>query len=277
MTALGYLLISGSLYAFFFLRRSAKSQPIATKKLRENPSLKKIWDATRHDVILSLWSSAIFGIAASIMTTAYELGYTRLYLDPAQYSPGYIAFSFVLVLLTQDTYFYFTHRLAHHPKCYRWLHKGHHHSNNPTPLTAFSFDPGEAFLQAFYLMVAVCLIPMHLSVLCAVVFVMTLGALIHHFSLRMFDNSPLGRWLGSWMIGPMHHWFHHRRYNAHYALYFTFWDKLLGTHCHDYESILEPPITDKPNKPLLSIPQQPDTPRPEAQTLSFPVPFKKAS
>ena len=280
MTALGYLFVAGSLYSLFFLRSSSKHLPIVTRKLREDLSVLNIWRAIRHDVVLSLWSSVIFAVCASIMTTAYALGYTRIYLEPAryggQYGGLYIAFSLCLVIFLQDTYFYFTHRLAHHPKCYRWMHQGHHRSNNPTPLTAFSFDPAEALVQALYLMWAVCFIPMHLYVLCAVVLVMTLGALIHHFSLRMFQNSAFGKWLGSWMIGPMHHWFHHRRYNSHYGLYFTFWDKVLGTHCDNYEEGLIPqivkPVAQNAERSSLSMAQTP-----QRKPLPSLVPFRKAS
>ncbi|MEM8502022.1 MAG: sterol desaturase family protein [Cyanobacteria bacterium P01_D01_bin.1] len=270
VTASGYLFVSGSLYGLIFLKSDSKRSPIATKKLKTNLSIRNIWLAVRHDVVLSLWSSAIFAICASAMTTAYTSGYTRLYTEPTQYGWVYLVFSLCLVLILQDTYFYFTHRLAHHPRCYRWMHQGHHRSNNPTPLTAFSFDPAEALIQALYLVGAVCFIPIHFSVLYAVVLVMTLGALLHHFSLRMFTDSAFGRWLGSWMIGPMHHWFHHRKYNVHYGLYFTFWDKLLGTHCDGYEEKLIPQV--RSEKPYLSI-----APMPQPKMLPFPVPFKKAS
>ncbi len=276
VTALGYVLVSGSLYGLFFLRDSRQFQPIATRHLREKRDPGKIWSAVRHDVKLSLWSSAIFAICAAVMTTVYGLGYTRLYVEPTEYGLWYVVFSLCLVVFLQDTYFYFTHRLAHHPRCYRWLHKGHHQSNNPTPFTAFSFDPGEALLQALYLMVAVCLIPMHISVLCAVVLVMSLGALIHHFSLRMFKDSALGRWLGSWMVGPMHHWFHHRKYNVHYGLYFTFWDKLLNTHRDGYESLLEPQLVAIKSETSLPVAQQPAE-KVLNKLIPFRVPFKKAS
>lgn len=228
-TLLGYLVIAGGLYAAFFRDRTTRAA------LR----------ATHNDIILSIWSSIIFGICAAITTSAYNLGLTRLYLDPYQHSLGYIAFSLALVIFLQDTYFYFTHRLAHHPKLYKWLHQGHHHSKNPTPLTGFAFDPAEALIQSIYLMAVVCIIPMHISVLCAVMLVMSLGATVHHCSLRMFSSSPFGRWLGSWMVGPMHHWYHHRRFTQHYALYFTFWDRLLGTQNDSYENELSPiSITD---------------------------------
>ena len=209
------------------------------------------------------------------MTSIYQLGYTRLYWEIDKSSGGYIAFSLVLILFLQDSYFYFTHRLAHHPKCYSWLHKGHHYSNNPTPLTAFSFDPGEALLQAIYLMAVVCIIPMHITVLCAVVLVMTLGALIHHFSLRMFQDSAFGRWLGGWVVGPMHHWFHHRRYNVHYGLYFTFWDKLLGTHHHGYEEILDAKASRA--KCVVDITDASTARKTLKKAIPLPVSVKKAS
>ncbi|MEO0769217.1 MAG: sterol desaturase family protein [Cyanobacteria bacterium J06649_4] len=275
VTALGYVLISGSLYGLFFLNRIKPVEAIAQEP-KAFGFLRNLWKSIRHDVVLSLWSSAIFAICASIMTTVYALGYTRLYFDPAKYGFWYIAASLCLIVFLQDTYFYFTHRLAHHPKCYRWLHKGHHHSNNPTPFTAFSFDPGEALLQAIYLMAVVSFIPLHFSVLCAVVLIMSLGALIHHFSLRMFADSTFGRWLGSWMVGPMHHWYHHRKYTVHYGLYFTFWDKLLGTHQDGYEAVLEASSQAEKKPTLIATPLSAAQPS-NRKTVPFPIPFKKAS
>lgn len=210
------------------------------------------------------------------MTAAYQLGYTRLYLQPEQYGLGYLGLSLVLVLILQDTYFYFTHRLSHHPRCYRWLHQGHHHSKNPTPWTAFAFDPAEAMVQAIYLIGVTVVIPMHLSVLIAVVLVMTLGALIHHFGLRLFKASPVGDWLGSWLVGPTHHWLHHRKYTVHYGLYFTFWDRVLGTQHLGYEDVLSPPAAEKASS--TKIARLETTPAAlSSNTVPFPAPFKKAS
>lgn len=270
ITVAGYFAIAGTLHWLFFLRTGSKF----SAEVSQRPSAANLWKSVRSDVVLSVWSSAIFAICASVMTMAYTLGYTRLYLDPAQHSTGYLAFSLVLVIFLQDTYFYFTHRLAHHPKCYRWLHKGHHHSNNPTPWTAFAFDPGEAMLQAIYLMGAVCLIPMHISVLCAVVLVMSLGALIHHFSLRLFQASAFGNWLGSWMVGPTHHWYHHRKYNVHYSLYFTFWDHLLGTQVKNYADILSPPVVEMTDSKTVTLTAVKGS---SSKTIPFPTPFRKAS
>ena len=236
VTVIGYFAVAGGLYGFYRLRRSSRFTLSAADK---TPA--KIWATIYNDVILSILSSAIFAICAALMTSAFQQGHTRLYLQANQYGIWYLGASLLLVIVLQDAYFYFTHRLAHHPKCYKWLHQGHHHFKNPTPWTAFSFDPAEALIQAIYLMGVVFLIPMHFSVLCAVVLVMTLGALIHHFGFRLFEDSTFGKWLGSWMVGPTHHWMHHRKYTTHYSLYFTFWDKVMGTQQDNYIEILTRP------------------------------------
>jgi Delta7-sterol 5-desaturase len=277
---LGYFAAASSLYWVLYLRRSSRfalalvtNADSTTKPFFTN--LPSIWASIRSDVTLSVWSSGIFAICAAIMTSAYKMGYTRLYLSPQQYGLAYIGFSLVLVLLLQDTYFYFTHRLSHHPKCYQWLHQGHHHSKNPTPWTAFAFDPAEAMIQSIYLMGVTVFMPLHLSVLIAVVMIMTMGALLHHFGVRLFPDSAIGKWLGSWMIGPTHHWLHHRKYTVHYSLYFTFWDRLLGTQYEGYETVLSSPreqislSTQVAKETVLTNKKD--------KTVSLPAPFKKAS
>ena len=237
VTALGYFAAAGSLYWLLYLRRSS---PLVSQAAL---SFSEIWAVIRSDVVLSVLSSGIFALCASFMTTAYSLGYTRLYLQPEQHGLWYLGVSLGLILILQDTYFYFAHRLSHHPRCFKWLHQGHHHSKRPTPWTAFAFDPAEAIIQAIYLVGVILIIPVHLSVLVAVVITMTLGALLHHFGLRIFAASAVGNWLGNWIIGPTHHGLHHRKYTVHYSLYFTFWDKLLGTQHDGYENVFNPSVS----------------------------------
>lgn len=244
VTVAGYVAAASSLYWLLYLRRGSRFSAGSTSGLKPGfTTLTQIWAAIRSDVILSVMSSGIFSVCAALMMMAYKLGYTRLYQQPDQHGLWYLGFSLVLVIVLQDTYFYFTHRLSHHPRCYKWLHQGHHQSKNPTPWTAFAFDPAEAMLQAIYLMGAVLLIPMHVSVLVAVVMVMTTGALIHHFGVRLFEDSAVGAWLGSWLVGCTHHWLHHRKYTVHYSLYFTFWDRVMGTQYDGYEAVLSPTVS----------------------------------
>ncbi len=229
---LRYFLIAGATYWFFY-------QPFSLVK-REVPHSFPTWQSIQQDIQLSVLSAGVFAIAAALIMTAYSLGITRLYSHPQQYGLWYLGISYITVLILQDTYFYFTHRLFHHPSLFCWLHQGHHRSRYPTPWTSFAFDPLEAVGQSLFLIAIAFIIPLHFITLIAILTTMTVWAIINHLGI---DRLPLAfphHWLGEWFIGPAHHSLHHLKYTKHYGLYFTFWDKLLNTQELNYISPREP-------------------------------------
>lgn len=180
----------------------------------------------------------VFALGAAFIMSGYDLGVTLLYTDFGEYGLWYLGISFVAVLILQDTYFYFFHRLFHRPLLFRWLHQGHHRSGDATPWTSFAFDPPEALVQVLFLVGIVFVIPLHFITLVAVMITMTVWAVLNHLGLDVFPSWFPHHWLGRWIIGPAHHSIHHRKYKMHYGLYFTFWDKLLGTQDPSYENRL---------------------------------------
>ncbi len=226
---LRYFLIAGGTYLFFY---SPFSQVFINHPLQyQSPTWQSIW----HDIKLSVLSAGIFALGAAFIMSGYSWGITRLYSYPQQYGLWYSGISYVAVLILQDTYFYFTHRLFHHRLLFSWLHRGHHCSRHPTPWTSFAFDPLEAVVQSLFLIGIVFIIPLHLITLIAVLVTMTVWAVVNHLGIDRLPLSFPHDWLGRWFIGPAHHSIHHLKYRVHYGLYFTFWDKLLGTHDPDYE------------------------------------------
>jgi sterol desaturase/sphingolipid hydroxylase (fatty acid hydroxylase superfamily) len=228
---LRYFAIAGSLHLFFYSvggdfvsRRSAKLSP---------PSGISI----RCDIKLSIYSAIIFAICAAIIVSSYDLGITRLYADVHAYGLWYLGLSYGIVILLQDTYFYFIHRSLHDRRLFRWFHRGHHHSNQPTPWTSFAFDPPEAVIQSLFLMAIAFVIPLHFITVIAILITMTVWAVVNHLGLDLFSPTFPHHWLGKWFIGPAHHSIHHDRYDLHFGLYFTFWDRLLGTNDPNYDSI----------------------------------------
>ncbi|MBW4622887.1 MAG: sterol desaturase family protein [Cyanosarcina radialis HA8281-LM2] len=169
--------------------------------------------------------------------SAYSWGILPLYADIQQYGIWYLGFSYLAVLILQDTYFYFTHRLFHHRALFRWWHQGHHRSRYPTPWTSFAFDPLEAIVQALFLVGIVFVMPLHFVTLIAVMTTMTIWAALNHLGLDRLPLSFPHHWLSRWFIGPAHHSIHHLKYTVHYGLYFTFWDKLLGTQDSSFETL----------------------------------------
>lgn len=193
----------------------------------------------RRDIRLSIVSAVIFALCAALIISAYDLGETRLYSNLPQYGWWYLGVSFIAVLVLQDTYFYFIHRLFHHPLLFKHLHQGHHRSGDPTPWTSFAFDPLEALAQALFLVGVVFVIPLHFITLLGIIMTMTIWSVINHLGLDHFPPSALRAWLGQFCIGSTHHLIHHRRYTYHYGLYFTFWDKVLGTHDPAYGRLVD--------------------------------------
>lgn len=218
-----YFLIAGGMYWVFY---SPLSKSFINPDL---PHWTPSWRSIQHDIQLAILSSSVFALAAALILSGYSGGMTRLYSDPQQYGLWYVGGSYGIVLLLQDTYFYFTHRLFHHPLLFRWLHQGHHRSRYPTPWTSFAFDPLEAIVQSLFLVGIVFIIPLHFVTIIAILITMTVWAVVNHLGLDRLPRSYPHGWLGRWFIGPAHHSIHHLKYTLHYGLYFTFWDQLLGT------------------------------------------------
>lgn len=240
-----YFFVAGGIHLFFY---SAWGKSFANRELRgkhivSGEDLRPPWPSIQQDIKLSVLSGIIFALAAALIMSGYDLGITLLYNDFQSHGVWYLGVSYGVVLVLQDAYFYLTHRLFHHPLLFRWLHQGHHKSRHPTPWTSFAFDPPEAIVHSLFLIGIVFLIPLHLIALIAVLITMTVWAVVNHLGLDRLPPSFPHHWFGKWFIGPAHHEIHHRKYTLHYGLYFTFWDKLFGSHDPDYDRELSGDFT----------------------------------
>jgi lathosterol oxidase len=242
-----YFLVAGGTYWLFYV-------PWGQALLnRPQPERCPSWRSVQPDIQLSVLSAAIFAIATACILSGYSQGLTRLYSHSQTYGLWYLAVSYVGVLVLQDTYFYFTHRLFHHPRCFSWFHKGHHRSRYPTPWTSFAFDPLEAVIQSCFLVVVVMTIPLHFVTLLALLVTMTVWAALSHLGVDRLPAAFPHHWLGRWFIGPAHHSIHHLRYTVHYGLYFTFWDHWLGSHDPNYDQALWNRIPSNINGPTIVL------------------------
>ena len=141
----------------------------------------------------------------------------------------YLGFSFILALVYHDTYFYWTHRLMHHPRIYRRVHKVHHMSTNPSPWAAYSFHPFEAIIQALAFTFMILILPLHPLVLFLFLVNMITRDVLGHIGFELFPNGfTKQRWL-NWNTTSTHHNLHHRYFKYNYGLYFSWWDNLMKT------------------------------------------------
>lgn len=218
-----YFVAAGIFYGYYFGWHSEKfrSRRLSSKKLRKG-QLKK-------EVIWSIRSSAIFALVGSLTYWLWEKGVTAIYLDVDLYGYWYLPLSLLLAMLIHETYYYWVHRWMHDPRVFRRVHKVHHDSLTPTPWTAFSFHPWESLIEALILPAILLIIPMHLYVLGFYLLLMTVSSVINHLGIEIFSASFRNSWPGRQLINATHHHYHHEEFVTNYGLYFTFWDKWMGT------------------------------------------------
>lgn len=186
-------------------------------------------DQTRREVVMSVWSSLVFGASTLAMWWLYDAGYLRVYLEWDAYGWWYLPVSLAAAMLVHETYYYWLHRWMHRPSVYPYLHRGHHDSIVTSGWTSFAFDPAEAVLQAGVIPVILVFLPMHAAVLVGWLTLMTVSAIVNHLQVELYP-LPLERtWWGRNVIGATHHAKHHTKFTKNYGLYFTFWDRWMGT------------------------------------------------
>ncbi len=223
------LLFVVSLGSVIFLRYALVS--IAYKKVLEkmthtqrNSWLKKS-SQMRKEIKWSMLSSLVFTVLCAVCLFFYQMGWTRIYEKTDDYSLWYFYFSPFILLLAYETYYYWLHRWMHRPTIFRWIHKIHHDSLEPTVFTAFSFHPSEAFLQFLFFPFAIVFIPLHLYALATVFTILTFCAMVNHSGIEIYGKGMVIKHL----IGASHHDLHHLEFKTNFGLNFTWWDKAMKT------------------------------------------------
>jgi Delta7-sterol 5-desaturase len=185
----------------------------------------------RMEFRASLRAGAIFALEFLPLLYAIPAGWTQVYTDASRFGTTYLFVSFAAALVLHDAYFYWTHRWMHRPAVFRAMHLHHHRSHTPTPWAAFSFHGLESAVQGGIHLLIPFVLPIHVSVLGAFVVWATLySALIHCGHDAFLARGPRGlRWHGRWLATALDHDAHHRGAPGNYALYFSFWDRVMGT------------------------------------------------
>lgn len=185
----------------------------------------------RNEIRLSVISSFIYALPAAIVLEMWKAGGTAIYggIPHGVGAWAWLPISAAIYLFAQDTWFYFTHRLMHHPKLFKHTHAGHHRSVQPTPWASFSFDPIEAVSSAWLLPVMALFIPIHWVTALVILMAMTINAVFNHAGWEVYPQGWVRGWWGRHVITASHHNLHHTKFTGNYGLYFRFWDRICGT------------------------------------------------
>ncbi|HEY2707646.1 MAG TPA: sterol desaturase family protein [Caulobacteraceae bacterium] len=220
--AVRYLLVAWLAYALIWQRKNA---PAGVRLNRDAPRPATI----RHELKLSLLSSWIYALPAALALVVWQHGGTLIYTDVASYGVPWLILSGLIYLLIQDAYYYWLHRLMHHPALFRHTHAGHHRSRQPTPFASFSFPWAEAALNAWLMPALVFVIPVHPAVILTILSIATLAAVLNHAGAEVLPPWLVRGPVGAWLISATHHSVHHDHFDRNFGLYFRFWDRAMGT------------------------------------------------
>lgn len=230
---LRYILFAGIAYFVFYIwkKRAFFDKKIQSKFPNREMILSEIKNST-----WSLFIFALFGVGVALLN---KNGYTQIYTDFYQYSIAYFVFSVLALIVIHDTYFYWMHRAIHHKSIYRYVHRVHHISTNPTPWASFSFHPLEAVLEVGILLVFVFILPLHPIAILLWLLFMTFMNVLGHLGFELFWSGFTNGTITKWANTSVHHNMHHKYVNANYGLYFNFWDRIMGTNHKNYTQEFE--------------------------------------
>lgn len=187
----------------------------------------------------SLRTVVVFG-ATTISTLLLEnAGLVDFNLE--NFSWGIFALQLGAIIVAHDAYFYWMHRALHHKALFRATHLHHHKSRTPTPWAAYSFSVWEGMTESAF-------VPMFLLIASLLGFAYMPFAVFVFLAWMIVRNvmghagvelHPAGwvdtPWL-DWLTTTTHHDLHHSEGRYNFGLYFTFWDRAMGTEHPEYKA-----------------------------------------
>ncbi len=195
------------------------------------------WSDRRREFVNSMITVVVFALNGMAVLALSEAGVFHVSRAMPVWWLGLAEFAGMVI--AHDAYFYWMHRGLHSRAMFRRAHLEHHRSIAPTPWAAYSFAPIESFFEAFYIPLFLLFVPMHAIIVLAFllhqIFRNVLGHMGHELAWPGFTRS---RWTG-WLTTTTHHDLHHSQGRYNFGLYFTWWDRMMGTEHPRYHDAFE--------------------------------------
>lgn len=193
----------------------------------------------RREIGYSLSTLVIFSAMGLVVLAGFQAGQITIYFRPSKFGWTWTLLSLPAMIVWHDFYFYWTHRLLHTRWLFRRVHGVHHRSRNPSPWAAYAFHPLEALVNSLVTPLALCVVPLH----GLVIFVFSIHQIVRnahgHAAVETMPQGFAQHWLGGRFTTTTHHHLHHETSKGNYGLWFTWWDRWMGTENADYRSRFE--------------------------------------
>ena len=210
------------------------------KKFRKiQPGFPKLHDYWR-EIGYSTVAMAIFTTVPLVILHSPAIApHTTYYTHIDDHGWLYFYLAFPIRFLVHDCYFYWAHRLMHSRILFRRVHLVHHRSTNPTPWAAYSIHPLESIIEAGIFPVFLFTIPIHTLHITIFFLIMIIYNVYGHLGYELYPKGFNRHWLGKWINTSVSHNQHHQFFSGNYGLYFTIWDRMMGTLRPDYDQRFE--------------------------------------
>jgi len=222
-----YFIFSGLAFLIFYVLFTSKFKG----KIQSRNAKRK--DFIR-EIIHSLPVSIIVGVVLALFLFTPLKQYTKIYTNLTDYPLWWPPVGLLLIMIVHDAYFYWTHRLMHHPRLFKVVHLEHHKSTNPSPWTSLSIHTYEAIIEAGIIPIILLLIPMPrwgLLIFGTIALLFSVyGHLGYEIAPKWFRHSVLFEVFNT----SVHHNIHHEKFKGNYGYYFRFWDRVMGTEHPEY-------------------------------------------
>jgi sterol desaturase/sphingolipid hydroxylase (fatty acid hydroxylase superfamily) len=233
-----YFIIAGFAFLLFYVILRSR---VAPKKIQRAFPLTSDY---RREILYSVGTILIFGcIPMLLIFNASVRPYTTLYNTIAERGWWYYIGIFPIMFLMHDTYFYWTHRLMHHPRLFRYFHLVHHQSTNPSPWAAYSFHPLEAIVEVGIFAVFLFTLPVHATHIILFFLLSIIYNVYGHLGWELYPKGFNKTFIGRWINTSVSHNQHHKYFKGNYGLYFLFWDRWMNTLRAEYDDAFEKATT----------------------------------
>lgn len=229
-----YLLAAGGVTVLLWLGRAQ----LAHRKIQTRVA--GVGEIAR-EVRQSLWTIGVFAVVDLLTVALAMAGVIPIVHGGA--SLATIAWQVIALIVLHDAWFYWMHRALHTRALFRLTHLAHHRSRTPTSWAAYSFAAPEAVTEALAIPAMLLIIALIAPIVPAAVFIFlshqiarnAIGHSGHELAWSGFSRS---RWTG-WLTTTTHHDLHHSEGRYNYGLYFTWWDRWMGTEHPRYHDRFE--------------------------------------
>lgn len=191
-----------------------------------------------RDIMYSMISVTIFATMA-LLVFYYGGEYTNTYENISDFGIPYYIFSWVMMFVIHDTYFYWMHRAMHHPFLFKHVHLVHHKSTNPSPWTAYAFHPLEGFFESLIIPLLAFTLPIHAPAIGFFFLFQIIYNVYGHLGFELYPQGFHKTWIGKYINTSVAHNLHHDKFHGNYGLYFLIWDRIYGTVRNDYDETYE--------------------------------------